>query len=256
MPYSSSIKRFLVAATVVVAACDNSITDMASRDEHKPATFAVRVDPSYAAQLTPEQAKADELQAIEALVERVPAEQRANVRRILTMPSVTPMRAADPEAARLLCVIGSIRAARSAPAAQNLAGDGAARLAQRRATPGFVVQVALAPELPISNARAVVIRHPGDNGMPLLLLSESGATADDLNRGLRVAIEERDRLGVHVQSKVSTPVRETPSSVSGPIEDSEQFSRLLAHLRTVPQRSVPGVGAVRSVGLKVPYQAR
>ena len=248
-------KYLVIAAAVVLAACDNAITDMTNREEQKAPMFAVRVDPSYAAQMTPDQARADEQQAIEALVARLPADQQSNARRILSIPSTLPMRAADAEAARLLGVIASIRAARSARAAQTVAGEGGAAVT-RRTTPGLVVQVALTRVLPVARARAVVIRDRDDNGIPLLLLSESDATVEDLTSGLQVAIEQQDRLGAKVGTRMTTPVQGEAPPASRQTDNIRQFSHLLAHLRTVPTRSIAGVGQVRSVGIKVPYPAR
>src|SRR5688572_6721064 len=89
---------------------------MADQHDNNPPAFDVRIEPSYAATLTSAQAEAEEREAIEALILRVPADERETVRRLLANPAMHPMRAVDPEVARLLGVIGSIRTARAADA--------------------------------------------------------------------------------------------------------------------------------------------
>jgi len=109
------------------------------------------------------------------------------------------------------------------------------------------VTVAIVPNLRPSNARASVLRAPGDEGRPILLLREGDATDEDLRRGLRAAGETVERFGDSVPRRLRLNVR--PRGRNEPVlSPRRQGSKSpLELMNLMVPREIQGFGSVRAM---------
>lgn len=118
-----------------------------------------------------------------------------------------------------------------------------------------IVTVALVPQLPGANTKAVVIRRPGDEGKPILLLPASSVTDDELRLALRAAAEIAQKQGTDVSREFRYSIHDL--SAGGPLTPrAPGKSSPLEDLRALPERALAGVGNVRSMELGVQRRPR
>lgn len=183
-------------------------------------------------------ASAVEAELIKAILARTPEPHRSEMARALNAPGAS-FRSEDPEMSRLLTALVAARSVHSSVVANAAVGS----------VPGYYVRVtvALVQKLDQRDARAVVLREPGDGSRPLLLLLES-ANAADLHAGLRAAALSVQRLG-------KDPTRREKAVVTGSGQANEvppSFERQLARLRASAPKQIRGLGSVRSVEMATP----
>src|SRR4051812_17968224 len=132
-------------------------------------------EPSFAVVPAPDEVPADPTDrrrlfggAVEKVLLRIPPEQRVEVRSVLENGAM-PTAAADPELAKQLRIIASIRAKEVAEMrARKKELDPA-----QAATPAVErlrVRIALANHVPVAGTAAVVTRTPDDDGIPMIIL--------------------------------------------------------------------------------------
>jgi hypothetical protein len=201
--------------------------------------------------VTPEKRREVEREAIDAILRRIPPGDQEMARRILERPhsgSGGFSASTDPEIARLLGVISSIRSAGRPVAEEGQPEDENARADDPREY--IRVLIALVPHLSSPGIRGTVIRRPNDGGQPVLLLRESDLTVDDLYRGLRAAAVSFKRYGLAPAKERRLHIRvprETVAVLSEP-RMSEAYLRLL---KAGLPRVIPGIGEVRGLDMMV-----
>jgi hypothetical protein len=151
----------------------------------------------------------------------------------------------DSEVARLLSVIVSIRIADAAPARARAEEDRAADALDRAQR--LRVTVALVPNLGVPDARVTILRRPGDNGWPVVLLREADFTPLDLAFGVSLAARSVAEVGTAPASEsrrhyVEAMKAEAPGSET--LAWATSFAGLLR--RALPSE-VPGVGTVQAL---------
>jgi len=195
------------------------------------------VRPEAFADLSPAERAKKERETIDAIVERVPAQFRAEMRTQLEPRAgrdIAFASSADPELARLFGELASLRQANG----------------PRRAAPAQVedttihVILALVPKLDAPGARVSVLRRPNDKGIPIVLLQESDVTKDDILLGLRGAVAAYRRHGAAPEKESKMAVRAKARSSKGaavPVVD-----RNVENLKKAALMNIPGVGKVRA----------
>lgn len=237
-------QAYLVLLSSVLASCADTGGGLTRSDRIRMSEHlnqhAVVVDRTAFAGLSDAERASQMLAAIDSIVQRVPPEQRDAMRRLLEHPKPGSLYSgsSDPEIARLLGVIASLRAAGDASVAQRqsdqLASDNTLKT-------GVEVTVALVSTLP-TNVRARVIRRPDDGGTPLVLLADD-ADASDVALGLTVAASSKQRFGVTPDKEHIVDYRSKGHRV-GPT--NTVHSTVLDQLRAASLWDIPGVGQVKA----------
>lgn len=220
---------------------------MPREDRTPPRThFPVKADPSAFEGASAESRAQAKREAIDAILERVPSDQRANLRRLLEQPPGMAggfVSSTDPEIARQLAVLQSLLEVQSAE--WQRAPEATRRDGDRRGVE-VPVTVALVPDLGSADVRATVIRRPNDRGQPLLLLRESDATTTDLGRGLRAAAMAVRRYGAAPPKEIKMEFRTFRGTAT---TNNASTQALLDLVRSSPVQSIAGVGSVRAAAV-------
>jgi hypothetical protein len=191
----------------------------------------------------------EEEDAIKTLLRRAPVSERNEIREILRMNGM-PTGASDPDMARQLSRIASVRVAR----AQRLKAASQEQyvLDEERLAKMVRVRVALVEHLPEEDSLAVVLRSPSDNGIPVVLLARDSATDHDLALALGAATGSLERQGASVTQSSATPLRRGSDRQSAIGSLPATWARWIDHLRALPEDALPGVGAARFTDVLVP----
>ena len=218
------------------------------RDHRTPpqTQFPVRPNPSEFEGASAESRAETKRAAIAAILERVPSEGRARMRKLLENPPGFAggfASSTDPEIARHLAVLQSLLEVRSAE--WQRAPEATRRDGRRRGLE-VPVTVALVPDLGDPSVRATVVRRPNDRGQPLLLLRESDATPTDLGRGLRAAALSVQRYGAASPKELKMQFRDLRGT---PKTNDASTRAMLDLVRSSPLRIIAGVGSVRAAGI-------
>ncbi len=194
---------------------------------------------------TTEERSARVSSAIEAILSRLPSEQREEARALLEKgPRGTgweaPASSSDPEIARQLGILTAIRAYEAnlvAPQTREL-GEIAARRRVR-------VLVALDPSLRQGAVRAVVVRSPGENGTLLVLLRDSDVIPSDLEVALKAAaLSYRDNPTPPLK-ELRIPIRASGTRSSATRQAKHE--KVLEMLRASSTQDIPGVGRLKAM---------
>jgi hypothetical protein len=205
----------------------------------------LRSDPGFQVSDDAAGREAQERETIAAILAKVPQERRHQLGLILQDRSVTPSGTSDPDLAPLLGALSAIRVAMLETAIDRARADDNARGGNR----GRVrVTVAMVPRLSSPELRAAVLRQPGDEGIPVLLLPASTVTEEDLERGLRAAVAARDRYGKDAAKVVTLSLRVRADRPSHSV-DKTKWSKYLHQVRVAPVRTIPGVGQARAMDM-------
>jgi hypothetical protein len=193
---------------------------------------------------TPEARREQERAAIQAILERLPAEHRAEARGMLegegpAHGDVAFATSTDPEIARLLGVLTAIR-----QIDRGIKVSTAPVTVPVRVQPSLHVVIALVPELRTPDLRATVVRTPTDRGKPLLLLRESDLTQGDVDLGLQAAGISLRRYGVSPTKEIRMDLR---APRNPPARRGSTVHDHVAFLKSSPYHTIPGIGTVRSV---------
>jgi hypothetical protein len=195
-------------------------------------------------------------QLVDAIAEGVPGDQREGVRQVLTLPDGTihseisiPNGAPAPELAPVLPLLQQLmqlRAARDRPT------EGVPHASVNHDP--FRVVLFLAQDMQTDDGiAAVVIRRPGDAGVPLIVFPEHGFQPRDILLGVHVASELATRHPRNVEREQRAAYRRAaPRRVEA--QAGASVTALAAVLREAPVISIPGVGLGRAYGF-VPRQA-
>lgn len=204
----------------------------------RPAIMISPEPAAVAAMSTASDLEAREEAAIAAILRRVPSDKRAQIEAVLRDPRATPHGSTEPELAVLLRDLATIRAARHpAPSAR-------APKAERQR-----VSLALVGSLRRPDARAIVLRVPGDDGIPLVVLPSSAA-ASDLAFAVRGAKAARARFGRSVSARTELVLRNERALPAG---QQERWAPILEELRRAPERQVDSaIGTARVLTVAVP----
>jgi hypothetical protein len=208
--------------------------------------FPVVTDARRWENVSPEDRLVAEREAIAAVLAKFDPETRERVRRLLEgdgLPSHAVggfAGASDPDVARLLGVISSIRWAELQSRMASTKKDWPSKELMQ-------VQVALVPELAQQDARVTVVRRPGDAGIPLLLLRDRDLTLADLDLGLNEAALSLQRDGVAPPTELTMQVATGPAPANPCAE-----ARHLDLVRAGQVRMLEGVGNVRTSVVVVP----
>jgi hypothetical protein len=214
-----------------------------SSDEQSGRRFPVQADPAPA--LSAESRtdlEREEADLIERVLLGVPDERREHLRGILSDRSRRIAATSDPALVGTLNQLSAVRAAIQALDAKEATEADVARTGGQ---PRMRVTVALAPAMRDSLTRAVVLRRPGDGGIPILLLSENSVTALDVERGLNAAVMAAQQYDREL-TKAFKLVLRARAKVPG-ARESDAGAKLLQRLSTAPVRQIPGVGTVRAI---------
>jgi hypothetical protein len=158
----------------------------------------------------------------------------------------------DPQIAELL---GDLAAIRDVTLTRAIAEARIADAARRAEASDHVrITIALVESLPVANARAVVRRGAWDRGSPLLLLT-SGASEEDVARGIAAAVSQFERLGARVTRDVKMTVRDRPVAPMRR-ENAAELRAYLTELHRTPPRVVPGLGEARAIEIIAPTRKR
>ena len=240
-------RTVLCAVAVPVAACDDGVGTM-PRDHRTSlqTQFPVRPNPSAFESASAESRAEAKRAAIDAILQKVPAEDRATMRKLLERPPGVAggfVSSNDPEIARHLAVLQSLLEVQSAE------WQGEPEATRRDEKPDGVevpVMVALVADLGSPSVRATVVRRPTDGGRPLLLVRESDATTTDLGRGLRAAALSVQRYGAAPPKEIEMQFRE----FRGTAKTNDPSTQALLNLvRSSPVQSIAGVGSVRAAAI-------
>ena len=220
---------------------------MPPEDGTPPRThYPVKANPSAFEGASAESRAQAKRAAIDAILERVPSDQRANLRRLLEQPPGFAggfVSSTDPEIARHLGVLQSLLETQSAE--WQRVAETTLRV-EKRTRIEVPVTVALVPDLGGPDMRATVIRRPSDRGQPLLLLRESDATTTDLGRGLRAAAMSVPRYGAAPPKEITMQFRTFRGTAT---TNNASTAALLDLVRSSPARSIAGLGIVRAAAI-------
>ena len=244
----SNALRLGAIAALLTACSDRGVrTPLGGDESAMTPQFRVVVDASQWEKSTTERRRAAEREAVAAIIARFNAEHQEQVRRLLEgtdRPSgsfMAVVSVSDPETARLLGIVQSIRSAEAKSQVPSAVTTGIQRDVR--------VTIALVPQLARPGVRVTVIRRPGDAGHPLLLLRESDVTAADLELGLNVAALSFKRYG-------TTPTKERTLHLGSPRPSSrprsERIEGLLELVKAGLPRHIDGIGTVRSMAIVTP----
>ena len=210
-----------------------------NRDNPRPSPdapyFAIVSDPTSVGSVPENERQAEMRKALEAIIARLPQEQREGARRELEVGWVgRPIASKDPETARLWSRLLSLQAATEG---------------ERQPIRQGSIKVALVGSLDDPTFRALVVRRPDDAGVPLLLLPQETATGEDLLRGLQAASRS---LGYTSQAgkQRTIAVRYGPKRQQQRLPVRMSFAKwdaALAHLRGSPQVDLEGYGKARVI---------
>jgi hypothetical protein len=239
-------KVYAIVVLLSVSGCHGGDLMMNRTDDERFSAdgpqYEVQLTPRLESRAAPEDRRAEEQAAIEEILRRTPRNHQGRMKEILDDRNATFVSSSDPEVARLLGTIASIRAVDNTVAIER---GRAAMLSdledqKRRVT----VTLVLVPSLPTQDARAVVLRRPQDNGRPLLLLSATDATPADLRLGLRAAAAAFVRYGPSPISERRVLVKPVTESIRW---EAASHSEMITKLRASPLRVIPGLGSLRAM---------
>jgi len=143
--------------------------------------FSIVGDPGSVADVPASQRDTEIRKAFEGIFAQLPESQRAAARVEMEKGFVgLPISSHNPEIARLWSRILSLKMA-------ELERPRVRRELQSNVMAQINIKVALIAKLEDSTFRAMVVRRPDDEGIPLLLLPENAANGEDLLRGLQAA---------------------------------------------------------------------
>lgn len=240
VPSSISLIVFALAG---LSACDgDGTTTMSPKDKDPVPAVPVQPDPSFSGSAEVEQLRRQERQVIQQILERVPFENRPQMAVLLADRSKRLAGTSDPTLAPLLNQLAGIRLALHKDAKERAAREDIARGAAGERVP---VLLAMVPTLSDPSARAAVLRRPEDNGIPILLLPESSATVQDLERGLGVAATASEQYGREPAHPVTLTLRR-PRASSRDVQN-ERLVSLLDRLRQAPLKTLEGLGEARTM---------
>ena len=210
--------------------------------------FAVVGDVATVADVPSSQRPAEIAKAFEAILARIPEEKRAEARTELEEPFIgMPVATIDPESARLWSRIVSLRLAD--------ARESRPRAGIANAIPNAAIRVALVASVEDQSARAVVVRRPDDNGVPLVLVPTQTASGEALMRGLQAA-ERTLRTYKPTPGKSAIVTVRFGAKRKEPTPNQkklfEPWEAAIVALRNVGQTDVPGVGPARTVMMLAP----
>lgn len=194
---------------------------------------------------TGEERRAQVSSAIEVILSRLPAQQRAEARALLENgPRGTrwtaPASSSDPEIARQLGIITAVRTYEA-----NLLDPGPSRLAEAADRPRVRVLVALDPSLKQAAVRALVVRSPGENGTLLVLLRAADATPGDLEVALKAAALSYRANPKPPLNELRIPIR--ASGTRSTAGRSAKNEKALDLLKTSNPYDIPGVGRLKAI---------
>jgi hypothetical protein len=233
---------------VVTASCSDKSEPMAGQNSQPP-SFSVTVDPTLAAGATDDERQRLISEATQAVLARTPEDLRDRARAMLEDPAASPVTSTDPEIARQLGIIQSVRAAVAAEAQSQETPS--PRVTQEELDAAVSVTVALVPTLPVSHAQAVVVRRPGDDGVPLLLLSEGTVTTETLALGLRAAAIARDRHGPQVERTQMDHLRFAKKRAAPDMSKYARYEPYLTALRATKTTRLDPYGDARIMSVGV-----
>ncbi len=189
---------------------------------------------------------------VEAITGQLPFEQRDDVRAALTLPegtlytALTPVNGdwsrVDPAIRPLFQALMELRASRyrilDRPEPRPAADEGHPR-----------VILFLAEDFPGGpDTVAIVVRRPGDAGVPLIVLPESRFEPTDILLGVQIAVRLAQRQGKSVDREIRTVFHRSHRRVLD-AQAAASVAPLARQLREAPVVSMPGVGRGRSYGL-------
>lgn len=247
-----TIRGVAVLAIVALPACRDGtppIGPRANMPESPP--FRVTVDPAPYLSLTDDQRRALEDDAIQRIVSRIPAEHRARAETLLRQ-SETPAAlgfttghvaassfagSTDPEIARNLGIIASVRAATSNLRLSAMNAVTPAVPAKPSAhQPSARTRIFVTVAYDASRSEPVALFGPGYQ-LPILVLG-AGATPADLRAGLRAAAKLARQFGPEPTEHYRAVVHQPDKKGSA----AESTERLLQAIQSAAKRVIPGVG--------------
>lgn len=204
-------------------------------------------DPRPWVSLSPEARDAAEVDAINSILERVPAAHRAKASALLqdrTLRGPWSMSSVDPVIAGLLSTIISIRAAGETAESEALALANTSTDPTRQRI--VHVMVALVDSMSTPEVRATLIRRSGDKGKPLVLLPKDTFTPSDLAFALALAVRSADASADAAEGDQVRQFRrgEEPGEEPSPSPD---LQAKYDWLRGAPIVNLPGIGMARVV---------
>jgi hypothetical protein len=212
--------------------------------------YAVKVDQRIRENHVEGSRRGEELDAIRQLLDRTAPADREAVRRVVESPFATFSDADDPESARLLGVIRSIREADAAARSEknsasstSLVGDMDGRLS---------VSLALTPSGEHDDGAARIIRRPNDQGIPLVVLPEASTTDESLAEALRIALRSVDQYGTSPKRATTITLKRNAQIALRPGKPiPADWRAALAVVRQAPVGNVQGLGPVRAATVRV-----
>jgi hypothetical protein len=233
--FQSPVRRFAAAAMFgALTACNDApMTPRIIPGDGKPLSS-----------LSAEELDARQDALLDALVADAPAPERARARTMLlrALESGSPLEAKPGKYASLATGLNAAAAEKHR------------RKAKPEAEPQLLrVSVGLVSSFKKKSTRSTVLRRPGDEGIPVLLLLES-ATPEDLTAGLSAARHSFQTVGrsparaAKLESQAAPDL--TPSAAAG--KTLEWIKARVAQSST--SQKLPGYGTVRLVPVATPVQ--
>jgi hypothetical protein len=186
---------------------------------------------------------------IAAIVAKAPQKHRARIQAALESGNVAGVIGGGPEVMQLATTLLSRHAVTGASA---LISDEDRRRSEERAKNSRQLFVALTGEEANAVTPAVsIVRSPGDQGVPLVLV-RSDATARDVDIGIRTAAAAVLRNGASVSATIRYAVRSKERVTSTPRAYAVKFLDDLRHTRLPMEvHQISGIGRVNATSVRV-----
>ena len=181
-----------------------------------------------------------EHEVIEQMIQRFPEAHRAEVRERFATQNLIAMSTADPELVRLADELDGLRRARGAESVSRRAMTTHELVQSAKKQGRILVDVVLAPS---HGPRVSIVRRPGDDGVPMLVMGAADVTPEELSAGLRAAASSVKHEGVSPTAESRVGVR-----VAHDAKHKTSSPASLEHFHAnAKEKEVPGFGRVRMI---------
>ena len=153
----------------------------------------------------------------------------------------------------LLVAAAAPALAQPAPAAQSARRD---TITTAWTDPGIatVILVDALPAPAAPNARAVVIRRPGELPNNIILVTEA-TTGRDLAKAVTALAFSRRNKGDHVEREMRTTVVASVAATGKPTKDELRAERDLRRVKAAPEFAVAGLARGRAISIRMAESA-